>query len=95
MKNLIITHLGSGEFDVYDADAHQRYLADARVERDGNEYDDPVNWIDVTVYDADGLKVEELEDDILDLLNDDFADEAYDLGLESDILRADFASYND
>jgi len=85
---LNVTYLGHGEFDVVDLDSNKRYFATASTERDGKAYDDPVYWIDVTVTDMQGNKVEELEEEVLSEL-ENFEDEAFELEFDSDCGRGD------
>lgn len=92
---LELTHVGQGRFAVQNLDTGARYVVYGEVERDGREYDDPVYWSDITIYneagdivDSDGL----LGDAIFEQLNDDWLAEADQIATEDWVVAAEFAS---
>lgn len=93
----VLTQVSGGNFTL-EADG-QTYNVTATVERDGTEYDDPVYWSDVTITDAGGQPVENpaLEDEVQQMLDDQFADQAMELQGENDVDAGDAAydSYKD
>lgn len=86
-----VKYLGGNEFQVT-AD-NLTYTAVADVVRDGTEYDDPVSWIDVDLVDAQGQAVENpvLADEIEEILNNQFAEQAMAYQGERDIEAGDAA----
>ena len=87
----MLKHISGNQFQL-EADG-QAYTVTAKVERDGREYDDPVYWTDASITDSGGQKVDNpvLEDEVLEMLDNQFADLAFELQSDNDADAGDMA----
>lgn len=87
----MLKHISGNQFQL-EADG-QTYTVTAEVERDGREYDDPVYWTDASITDSGGQKVDNpvLEDEVLEMLDNQFADLAFELQSDNDAGAGDMA----
>jgi len=87
----MLKHISGNQFQL-EADG-QAYTVTAETERDGREYDDPVYWTDASITDSGGQKVDNpvLEDEVLEMLDNQFADLAFELQSDNDAGAGDMA----
>ncbi len=92
-----VEYMGGNQFQVV-ADG-QTYTVTADTARDGREYDDPVQWVDVEITDAQGQPVENpvMADEVEEILNNQFGEQAMEHQSDRDIDAGDAAydSYRD
>jgi hypothetical protein len=87
----VLKHISGNQFQL-EADG-QSYTVTAEVERDGREYDDPVFWTDASITDSGGQRVDNpvLEDEVLEMLDNQFSDLAFELQSDNDAGAGDMA----
>jgi len=86
-----VQYIGGNQFQV-EADG-QTFMATATTVRDGNEYDDPVQWMDVALTDSAGQPLDNpvLADEVEEILNNQFGEQAMDYQSDMDVDAGDAA----